>query len=84
MVDVISFLTLKLFAAHVTGKLVLIGALLVGGGPSRLDQDLAIPTEVAAAHSICFAHLHVGPQPYLESICSKAPVSPDRAEEVAT
>jgi uncharacterized membrane protein YoaK (UPF0700 family) len=47
LVDVIGFLTLKLFAAHVTGNLVLIAALVVGG-TSRLDQVLAIPTFVVA------------------------------------
>lgn len=47
LVDVIGFLTLKLFAAHVTGNLVLIASLVVGG-PPRLDQVLAIPTFVVA------------------------------------
>jgi uncharacterized membrane protein YoaK (UPF0700 family) len=53
LVDVIGFLTLKLFAAHVTGNLVLIASLVVGV-PSRLDQVLAIPTFVVA---VCAAWL---------------------------
>src|SRR5215468_8146648 len=48
LVDVISFLTLKIFAAHVTGNLVLIAPVLVGGRSPRLDQDLAVPVFVVA------------------------------------
>lgn len=47
LVDVIGFLTLKLFTAHITGNLVLIAALAVGR-ESRLDQLLAIPAFVVA------------------------------------
>ena len=48
MVDVIGFLQLKFFAAHVTGNMVLIAALLAGGRGPRLDQALAIPTFIIA------------------------------------
>ena len=48
LVDVISFLTLKIFAAHVTGNLVLIAPVLVGGRSPRPDQDLAVPVFVLA------------------------------------
>ena len=48
VVDVISFLTLKIFAAHVTGNLVLIAAALAGGHHPRSDQVLAIPVFMAA------------------------------------
>jgi uncharacterized membrane protein YoaK (UPF0700 family) len=43
MVDVIGFLTLGLFTAHVTGNLVVIAALLVRGGPPKIAQILAVP-----------------------------------------
>jgi uncharacterized membrane protein YoaK (UPF0700 family) len=48
LVDVISFLTLKIFAAHVTGNLVLIAPVLVGGRNPKPDQDLAVPVFVLA------------------------------------
>jgi len=48
VVDVISFLTLKIFAAHVTGNLVLIAAALAGRHHPKSDQVLAIPVFVAA------------------------------------
>ena len=48
LVDVISFLTLKIFAAHVTGNLVLIAPVLVGGRSPKPDQDLAVPVFVLA------------------------------------
>jgi len=48
MVDVISFLNLKLFTAHVTGNLVVIAALLVRGGPPNLAQILAVPMFILA------------------------------------
>jgi uncharacterized membrane protein YoaK (UPF0700 family) len=48
VVDVISFLTLKIFAAHITGNLVLIAAALAGGNNPKSDQVLAIPVFVAA------------------------------------
>src|SRR5215472_9375227 len=48
VVDVISFLTLKIFAAHVTGNLVLIAAALAGGHNPKSDQVLAIPVFMAA------------------------------------
>ena len=43
MVDVIGFLSLGLFTAHVTGNLVVIAAVLVRGGPPNLVQILAVP-----------------------------------------
>ena len=44
MVDLISFLTLgNIFAAHITGNLVVIAAVLARGGPLHLAQALAIP-----------------------------------------
>ena len=48
VVDVISFLTLKIFAAHITGNLVLIAAALAGGHNPRSDQVLALPVFMAA------------------------------------
>jgi uncharacterized membrane protein YoaK (UPF0700 family) len=48
MVDVIGFLSLGLFTAHVTGNLVVIGAQLVRGGPPHLAQILAIPVFMMA------------------------------------
>lgn len=48
VVDVISFLTLKIFAAHITGNLVLIAAALAGGHNPRSDQVLAVPVFMAA------------------------------------
>ena len=48
MVDVISFVSLKLFTAHVTGNLVVIAALLVRGGPPNPAQILAVPVFILA------------------------------------
>lgn len=48
MVDVIGFLTLKLFTAHVTGNLVVIAALMVRGGPPDVAQVLAVPVYLLA------------------------------------
>jgi uncharacterized membrane protein YoaK (UPF0700 family) len=48
MVDVIGFVSLKLFTAHVTGNLVVISALLVRGGPPNLAQILAVPVFMLA------------------------------------
>src|SRR5262245_66020937 len=42
MVDVISFVSLKLFTAHVTGNLVVIAAMMVRGGPPNLSLILAV------------------------------------------
>lgn len=47
-VDVIGFLSLKLFTAHVTGNLVVIAALLVRGGPPNVNQILAVPVFILA------------------------------------
>ncbi len=48
MVDVIGFLKLGLFTAHVTGNIVVIAALLVRGGPPNLAQVLGAPVNPAA------------------------------------
>jgi uncharacterized membrane protein YoaK (UPF0700 family) len=47
-VDVIGFLSLKLFTAHVTGNLVVIAALLVRGGPPNPSEIMAVPVFVVA------------------------------------
>src|SRR5262245_52112557 len=52
MVDVIGFLDLKLFTAHVTGNLVVIAALLVRGGPPNLAQILAVPVFILAVAGV--------------------------------
>ena len=52
MVDVIGFLTLKLFTAHVTGNLVVIAALLVTGGPPNVAQILAVPVFIVAVAGV--------------------------------
>ena len=64
MVDVIGFLSLGLFTAHVTGNLVVIAAQLVRGGPPRVAQILAVPVfivTVAAAWLIAKASDRRGP-----------------------
>lgn len=43
LVDVIGYLNLGLFTAHVTGNLVVIAAALVRGGPLNVAQVLAVP-----------------------------------------
>jgi len=48
MVDVIGFLGLKLFTAHVTGNLVVMAALLVRGGPPKVALILAVPVFMVA------------------------------------
>lgn len=52
MVDVISFVGLKLFTAHVTGNLVVIAALLVRGGPPNIPQLLAVPVFILAVSGV--------------------------------
>jgi uncharacterized membrane protein YoaK (UPF0700 family) len=52
MVDVISFVSFKLFTAHVTGNLVVIAALLVRGGPPNLAQILAVPVFILAVGGV--------------------------------
>jgi len=52
MVDVIGFLSLGLFTAHITGNLVVIAALLVRGGPPNLAQVLAVPVFVIAVAAV--------------------------------
>jgi uncharacterized membrane protein YoaK (UPF0700 family) len=64
MVDVIGFLSLGLFTAHVTGNLVVMAAQLLRGGPPRLAQILALPVfmmAVAAAWLIAKASDRRGP-----------------------
>jgi uncharacterized membrane protein YoaK (UPF0700 family) len=48
MVDVIGFVSLKLFTAHITGNLVVIAALVVRGGPPNMAQILAVPVFIVA------------------------------------
>jgi uncharacterized membrane protein YoaK (UPF0700 family) len=52
MVDVIGFMTLGLFTAHVTGNLVLIAALPVRGGPPNIAPVLAVPVFMAAVAGV--------------------------------
>jgi len=52
MVDVIGYLGLKVFTAHVTGNLVLIAALVVRGGPPTLDEIMAVPVFVLAVAGV--------------------------------
>lgn len=52
MVDVIGFLSLGLFTAHVTGNLVMIAALLVRGGPPKMAQILAVPVFIVAVAAV--------------------------------
>src|SRR5258708_13853353 len=52
MVDVIGFLSLGLFTAHVTGNLVVIAALLVRGGPPNMAEVLAVPVFVIAVAAV--------------------------------
>ena len=52
MVDVIGYLSLKLFTAHITGNLVVIAALLVRGGPPNMAQILAVPVFIAAVAAV--------------------------------
>ena len=47
--DVISFLGLDLFSAHITGNLAILAAHMVGGGSPHLGQLLSIPVFIAAA-----------------------------------
>jgi uncharacterized membrane protein YoaK (UPF0700 family) len=52
MVDVIGFLGLGIFTAHVTGNLVVIAALLVRGGPPNMAQILAVPMFIVAVAAV--------------------------------
>jgi uncharacterized membrane protein YoaK (UPF0700 family) len=51
-VDVIGFLSFKLFTAHVTGNIVLIAALLVRGGPPNMAEILAVPVFIIAVAAV--------------------------------
>lgn len=51
-VDVIGFLSLKLFTAHVTGNLVVLAAVLVRGGPTNPAQILAVPVFLIAVAAV--------------------------------
>ena len=51
-VDVIGLLSLKLFTAHVTGNIVVIAALLVGGGPPNVAQVFAVPAFIVAVAAV--------------------------------
>src|SRR5205809_2694293 len=48
MVDLIGFLSLGIFTAHITGNIVVIGALIVHHSPVNLADILAIPVFVLA------------------------------------
>jgi uncharacterized membrane protein YoaK (UPF0700 family) len=52
MVDVIGFLSLGLFTAHITGNIVVIAALLVRGGPPKMAQVLSVPVFVLAVAAV--------------------------------
>jgi uncharacterized membrane protein YoaK (UPF0700 family) len=52
MVDVIGFVGLHLFTAHITGNLVVIAALLVRGGPPDLALILAVPVFIIAVGGV--------------------------------
>lgn len=52
MVDVIGFVGLKVFTAHITGNLVVIAALLVRGGPPNISLILAVPVFMAAVAGV--------------------------------
>ena len=52
MVDVIGFLSLGLFTAHVTGNLVVIAAQVVRGGPPKVATILAVPVFMVAVASV--------------------------------
>lgn len=52
MADVIGFLSLGLFTAHVTGNLVVMSAEVVRGGPPKLAEILAVPVFIAAVAAV--------------------------------
>ncbi len=52
LVDVIGYLSLKIFTAHVTGNIVIIAAQLVYGGPPKMDQILAVPVFMVAVAGV--------------------------------
>lgn len=66
MVDVIGFLSLGLFTAHITGNLVVIAALLVRGGTPNMAQVLSVPVFVIAVAAVwCVAKALKRPGPAL-------------------
>jgi uncharacterized membrane protein YoaK (UPF0700 family) len=52
MVDVLGFVGLKLFTAHITGNLVVTAALLVRGGPPNMALILAVPVFMVAVGGV--------------------------------
>ncbi len=52
LVDVIGFLSLGLFTAHVTGNFVVIAAVLVRGEPPKIAQVVAVPVFIAAVAAV--------------------------------
>jgi uncharacterized membrane protein YoaK (UPF0700 family) len=52
MVDVIGFLSLGIFTAHITGNLVVIAAVLVRGGEPNMAQIVAVPMFIVAVAGI--------------------------------
>jgi uncharacterized membrane protein YoaK (UPF0700 family) len=52
MVDVIGYLDLRMFTAHVTGNLVILASLLVRGGPPNPDQVIAVPVFILAVGGV--------------------------------
>jgi Pirin/Protein of unknown function (DUF1275) len=64
MGDVIGFLSLGLFTAHVTGNLAVIAALLVRGGPPKMVQILAVPVFIVAVAPVWLIWL--GPLSFTE------------------
>jgi uncharacterized membrane protein YoaK (UPF0700 family) len=52
MVDVIGFLSLGIFTAHITGNLVVIAAVLVRGGRPNMAQIVAVPMFIVAVAGV--------------------------------
>jgi uncharacterized membrane protein YoaK (UPF0700 family) len=51
-VDVIGFLNLKVFTAHITGNLVLMAAQMAHAGPPNIDQIISVPVFAVAVAGI--------------------------------
>ena len=58
-VDVIGFLTLGLFTAHITGNLVVAAAHYITGGPGRVGPLLALPVFVAVLGGVTVASVAI-------------------------